>query len=678
MVTGCAVIVVLLHLLFAFWQIPSGWGVHFLAFFPAWVAFGSTALALLLLLPAVSDRAVRMVSGLRTHEVHLPILRHRRVRYALTSLPFLIPFYLLRTRVLTLGDGPSRVQQLAQHSTGLYHEPLTSYLVRILYEQIHGSGEADAFQVYRILSWTCGVIYVFFALLAADEIGRNRQERTILRLFLLTIGTIELFCGYAENYAPLTAFILLYLYTSWRYLDVQGSLTTPALVWSIAFAFHFSAAVLFPSLAFLYYTEWQRDLSKRSFYLKLVLPPALVLSILLFVGFDLRDFFQKLGTESHTVPLWTPDPLLRPHALLSSVHLLDVVNQHLLVAPMGLLLIGAVLLTMRTHIVLNPPLILLSSGVFFYVLLTAIFNTEIGAFRDWDVLSPVAVPTVLLAAYLLTRCVKSTAQIRLAWMVSVVSLFHLVPWLYVNADTDRSIARFAASLSDASRLSARVRAWGYEELCVIHERMGRKREALEAARAALDAQPRRSWLLTKVFRLMEAVEGPEKIELFLKDAIARDPGFDFSRFRLGYLYYQKGDLDGAIKEFRQTVRINPNFVEAHNNLGAALERKGDLDGAIREYHQAIRIDPEFLDAYYNLGSALEQKRDLDGAVGAYRQVVRINPRFVNAYYNLGIILANRGDSVGAIQEFRNYIRLSADGHWKQAAQDSIRRLGGTP
>ena len=101
-VSGVAV--VLLHLLFAFWQVPTGWGVHFLAFFPTWDAVGSTALALLLLLPPISDCAVRMLSRVRVPEFSL--LRDRRLRYALVGLLSLVPFYLLRVRIPILGDGP--------------------------------------------------------------------------------------------------------------------------------------------------------------------------------------------------------------------------------------------------------------------------------------------------------------------------------------------------------------------------------------------------------------------------------------------------------------------------------------------------------------------------------------------------------------------------------------------
>ena len=54
----------------------------------------------------------------------------------------------------------------------------------------------------------------------------------------------------------------------------------------------------------------------------------------------------------------------------------------------------------------------------------------------------------------------------------------------------------------------------------------------------------------------------------------------------------KGDLDGAIAEYREALRLNPNNALAHNGLGFALEKKGDLRGALEEYRAATALDPK--------------------------------------------------------------------------------------
>lgn len=658
-VTLCAVVVVLLHLVFAFYRTPAGWGVHCLAFFPAWVPVGAAALALVLLLPTVSDRGVRMLCRLRVPKG----VRNPHLRYALVSLLALVPLYLLRVRVQTLGDGPLWVRELTGPAGRLASEPLTIYLVRLLYgvtqridNPMQGAGWEDALWVYRGLSWACGALYVFFALLTADAIGRDRRERAVLRLSLLTVGTVELFCGYAEHYAPLTVGTLVFLYGAWRYLDGQGSLRGPALVWGATFALHFSAAALLPSLAFLYFIEWRRSPDRVGFYLKATAPPALVLCALLFVGWRVGLDPWQFGTMPHVVPLWETDPFLRPHALLSGTHLADVLNEHLLVAPMGLVLIGAALLTVRDRIARNPHFLLLGSAAFFEVALTVLFNPELGAFRDWDALSPVAVPLVLLAGYLLTRCAEPWAQRRLAWVMGVAAIFHLVPWLYVNADAERALARFSATLREGARLSGHARGTGWDELRGICERMGRKGEALRAAKASLEASPRHPRYLSNVVRLMGGAGERGALESFLKEVVARDPGFARARFHLATLYQEQGRFAESEQEYRAALTADPGDASVHTGLGLLLYAAGRMEEGAAAFEEAARLDPQDPAPLSKLGIFYMSRGEVDRGVEAFRRAAALRPDYAEARANLGIALYQKGRLDESEAELKGVLR----------------------
>lgn len=73
---------------------------------------------------------------------------------------------------------------------------------------------------------------------------------------------------------------------------------------------------------------------------------------------------------------------------------------------------------------------------------------------------------------------------------------------------------------------------------------------------------------------------------------------------LGVALTNKGDLDGAIREYRSALAITPNYAKAHNNLGVALIRRGDLRSAIREFKCALFIEPDNHFAQVNLEDAL--------------------------------------------------------------------------
>jgi tetratricopeptide (TPR) repeat protein len=92
----------------------------------------------------------------------------------------------------------------------------------------------------------------------------------------------------------------------------------------------------------------------------------------------------------------------------------------------------------------------------------------------------------------------------------------------------------------------------------------------------------------------------------------QQPDLPETHLNLGIAHMDKGDLDGAIAEYRQALRLKPDDAKAHFNLGVALRLKGDLDGAIAEYREALRLKPDFPGAQNNLAIALRLKGGVDG------------------------------------------------------------------
>jgi len=76
---------------------------------------------------------------------------------------------------------------------------------------------------------------------------------------------------------------------------------------------------------------------------------------------------------------------------------------------------------------------------------------------------------------------------------------------------------------------------------------------------------------------------------------------------------------------------------AHCNLGTALKAKGDLDGAIAEYRAALRLQPDNSVAHYDLGRVLWTKGDREAAFKEFRTAHRLapaEPTIREIYYDL--------------------------------------------
>jgi tetratricopeptide (TPR) repeat protein len=59
----------------------------------------------------------------------------------------------------------------------------------------------------------------------------------------------------------------------------------------------------------------------------------------------------------------------------------------------------------------------------------------------------------------------------------------------------------------------------------------------------------------------------------------------------GAIRYHRGDLDLAIADYDQAIRLDSTDADTFKNRGSAYQAKGDLGRAIRDYEQAVRLDP---------------------------------------------------------------------------------------
>ena len=96
-------------------------------------------------------------------------------------------------------------------------------------------------------------------------------------------------------------------------------------------------------------------------------------------------------------------------------------------------------------------------------------------------------------------------------------------------------------------------------------------------------------------------------------------------------YRSKGNLDRAIDDFGQAMRLEPKESEFVNDRGAAYHAKGDIDRAIADYDRAIQLNPKAAEPYSNRGSAFQRKGDFARASADYGEVTKLQPENVGAW-----------------------------------------------
>jgi len=154
--------------------------------------------------------------------------------------------------------------------------------------------------------------------------------------------------------------------------------------------------------------------------------------------------------------------------------------------------------------------------------------------------------------------------------------------------------------------------------------------------------------------LYKANRVPEAMDLF-KQASEIKPAV--AHYSLGNALVQSRTSE-AIAEYKEAVRINPDYAEAHNNLGSALLLTGRTAEAIDEYNHALQIDPAYAQAHNNLGNALVQTGRAPEAIDHYREALRIAPTSAGAHNNLAAALAQMGQVSEAIQQLNAALRIN--------------------
>lgn len=114
------------------------------------------------------------------------------------------------------------------------------------------------------------------------------------------------------------------------------------------------------------------------------------------------------------------------------------------------------------------------------------------------------------------------------------------------------------------------------------------------------------------------------------------------RFNNGLVLARGGSREEAAAEYREAVRIAPNYLDAQNNLGTVYLQMGRLEDALTAFEQTVRINPDFAMGHYNLGVVQERLGRRMAARASYELAVTHDPEFVNAWFALGSLHQKEG------------------------------------
>jgi tetratricopeptide (TPR) repeat protein len=95
-----------------------------------------------------------------------------------------------------------------------------------------------------------------------------------------------------------------------------------------------------------------------------------------------------------------------------------------------------------------------------------------------------------------------------------------------------------------------------------------------------------------------------------------------------------------------------NLAAAYTNRGLVFERKRDLERAIANYYEAIRLDPKYASAYNNRCHARAVVgNDFQGALADCNESLRLRPDDANTLNSRGLVQLKRGTYDRAVADY---------------------------
>jgi len=125
-----------------------------------------------------------------------------------------------------------------------------------------------------------------------------------------------------------------------------------------------------------------------------------------------------------------------------------------------------------------------------------------------------------------------------------------------------------------------------------------------------------------IFNNISPAVSAQSSALIVQRTIVQNPAEDL--FNSAFKKSEAGDIEGAIADYTEAIRLNPNYAEAHNKLGIIRARNlKNYPAAKADFDRAIEINPNYGDAYYNRARVREFLEDEDGAIADYQKAAEL-------------------------------------------------------
>jgi len=151
-----------------------------------------------------------------------------------------------------------------------------------------------------------------------------------------------------------------------------------------------------------------------------------------------------------------------------------------------------------------------------------------------------------------------------------------------------------------------------------------------------------SYSLQLDYRSVPVAEGFALAKQYARKALELDETVAETHASLAWsLFIYDWDWEGAGREFRRALELDPRYATAHQWYAFWLTARGRLDEALVEAHTALELDPASVSIRRSVGWVYYYARRYDQARYHMARAVAMNPTAAETYRVLGLLLAQQ-------------------------------------
>lgn len=129
---------------------------------------------------------------------------------------------------------------------------------------------------------------------------------------------------------------------------------------------------------------------------------------------------------------------------------------------------------------------------------------------------------------------------------------------------------------------------------------------------------------------------------------------------LGEIYFNKGIIDLAIRNFQESIVLDPSLAEGHFLLGFALGEKGKVEESLEEVKKAIALNPALAQFEPNLPIDIKEHKGQWEFLKEQLGTPKLSDKDYQVHYNLGMTYRNKGLFNEAKREFEECYKRQSD------------------